>query len=350
MRTLLFTLFAGFLASCGSGGGSEIADGSGGSSGTLRVLLTDSPVDDADSVFVTIDRVQVVRIVDGEDVIDTIIDQPQEFDLLTLQNDVTAVLAETELEPGDYAGLRLIVADTANRIIIGPDSFPLRVPSGPQTGIKLNLDFTIAIDVVSELTIDFNVRKSVVKRGRNDDYLLTPSLTLVETITSGAIAGSVASSDADNPLQDAVVSVQQDGEELLSVLLTAGGAFRLAPLLEGDYDIVISATGCAPQAVTGVEVTAAQETGVGAVALDPAGTGGIAGIAPTGEGYIVVLRWEGHFLSQVAPDPDTGEFRFDDIAEGTYDLVLSLNGGEVARLDDVSVLPDGETGDLELVP
>ena len=56
-------LLLGVVASCGGGGG----DGTSGSSlqgANLRILLTDSPVDAADAVFIVIDRVDLVAIPD----------------------------------------------------------------------------------------------------------------------------------------------------------------------------------------------------------------------------------------------------------------------------------------------
>jgi len=100
---------------------------------------------------VTIDRVELVREVDGEEVFDVLVEGPLEFDLLLLQNDVFAVLAEGTFPPGRYEGIRLILesrggfpggagppqAQTVepNRIVVDDSTFPLMVPSGDRTGI-----------------------------------------------------------------------------------------------------------------------------------------------------------------------------------------------------------------------
>jgi len=108
---------------------------------------------------VTIDRVELVREVDGEEVFDVLVEGPLEFDLLLLQNDVFAVLAEGTFPPGRYEGIRLILESRGgpgnpggggfpggagppqvqtvepNRIVVDDSTFPLMVPSGDRTGI-----------------------------------------------------------------------------------------------------------------------------------------------------------------------------------------------------------------------
>ena len=64
MRHLLACALVGVAASCG-GGRSEDASGGLAGAPNLRIFLSDSPVDEADAVYVLIDRVEVVRIEDG---------------------------------------------------------------------------------------------------------------------------------------------------------------------------------------------------------------------------------------------------------------------------------------------
>ncbi len=147
----------GGVGTAGTGAGPVGASSAGGGQTTaaqtnLVVYLSDSPVDEADAVFVTVERVEVLHDEEGAQ-FEVLADDPQQFDLLTLQNDVQAVLGEGGFPPGDYAGIRLILADNGfnvgpqvnvpdatvlpNYIVTDGDASPLFTPSGTQTGIKL---------------------------------------------------------------------------------------------------------------------------------------------------------------------------------------------------------------------
>ena len=66
------------------------------------------------------------------------------------------------------------------------------VPSGDQTGLKLNRGFTILDGKVATFTIDFDVRKSVVEPQKLPGaYKLKPTLRIVEDQNAGHITGTV---------------------------------------------------------------------------------------------------------------------------------------------------------------
>lgn len=341
---------------CGSGSGSGVAN--------LRVALTDSPVDEAQAVLVSIVRVEALRMGPEGEVRETVMDDPGVFDLLQLRNDVTAVLGEGSFPPGDYFGLRIFLApsgppanpggappqgDSPHSIELAGERYPLFAPSAAQSGLKLQEDFTLEPDEITELVIDFNVRHSIVRRGRQHRYLLKPRLTLVPRVVSGAISG-VVRDDSGAALADSTVSAQQAGEEAASVRTGADGGYRISPLRAGIYDLVVTHSGRAIGVATGVEVVAQQETGGRDFALAAVATGSLAGTAPIGDAFTIVLRFDGHFLAQAAPDPDTGAFAFDGLPEGSYDLNLLEDGAVVATLPGVAVTAGAETGGLLLAP
>src|ERR1041385_2360046 len=60
------------------------------------------------------------------------------YDLLQLRNDVTTVLAtQGELAPGKISQLRLVLG-SHDSIVVAGVSHPMAVPSGMQSGIKIN--------------------------------------------------------------------------------------------------------------------------------------------------------------------------------------------------------------------
>jgi hypothetical protein len=158
------TLLAGLaLAAC------EMPPGSASEQSRIRLLLTDAPGPDIESAVVWISRAYLVPGEEGEAVVVT--DEPQEHDLLLLQNGVTALLGDASVPAGTYAQLRLVV-DSARLTLAdgftfddGSTTKSLRVPSGAQTGIKVNfaggLDLTGDVDVV----VDFDVAQNFVFQG-----------------------------------------------------------------------------------------------------------------------------------------------------------------------------------------
>lgn len=136
----------------------------------IEVLLTDAP-GEFEAVWVNVASVAIESADNGWV---TLTESPQKFDLLQLQNDVTAALGGAELEPGMYGQLRLMV-DSASVVIDGVES-SLRIASGAQTGIKINLDAAIEANMTYSLTLDYDAAKSVKSTGQG--YLMTPVISV----------------------------------------------------------------------------------------------------------------------------------------------------------------------------
>ena len=72
------------------------------------------------------------------------------------------------------------------------EQFPLYVPSGSQSGLKLNRPFKVAAGGITRLVADFDLRKSVIETpGLEPNYLLKPVLRLMDVLEVGEIAGEV---------------------------------------------------------------------------------------------------------------------------------------------------------------
>lgn len=150
--------------------------------GRVIVHLTDEPLEDFTEVYVTISRVELIG---SDDETFILADTDQVFDLLTLQNGVTALLAEKEVPEGTYAQLRLIVEDEADVRLT--DGSRVLIPSGQQTGIKVTFPaFTIDADGDTvELTVDFDVNDSFVKAGAADFYVFKPVIKAQAMVVNG---------------------------------------------------------------------------------------------------------------------------------------------------------------------
>jgi hypothetical protein len=330
------------LAACGGGS----TGGTGASTtGTLVVKMQDAPVDGAENVFVTIARVEVFRSTEEGEVREVLVDTPAQYDLLELQNGVTAVLGDGELPVGDYEAIRLIILadsktdidtfpaeDLNNYIVIDGEAYALIVPSGAQTGIKLQHDFSITADAIRELTLDFDVRQSVHRRGHQPIFNLRPTIRMIDTIVSGHITGTVTTSDASPLPEGTVVSAHQGGVEVASGFVdVVTGEYRIGPLLAGTYDLLASAPGYGFSSLLGVVVVAQQDSTGNDLTLTPAATGQVDGtLAVTTtllETVNVVARWEGFAVATVAPDPLTGAYLFDALPEGDYTIEAVFEGG-----------------------
>ena len=177
------------ISGCRGVGGDDDSRDNGG----LTIGITDGPIDGAREVVVTFTGIEVKPIDDSAQLIQFA--TPQTIDLLDFQNgDRFVLLDDYGLDPGRYNWLRLIVDDQGNASYITIDSgltFPLTIPSGGETGLKLNRGFEIAAGDVSDFTIDFDLRKSVHQEGAGD-YKLRPSLRIVDNLSTTAITGIVA--------------------------------------------------------------------------------------------------------------------------------------------------------------
>ena len=164
----------------------------------IRVLLTDAPLGEILEAHVIIERVELIG--SGERVV-LLADEAQPFDLLTLQDGVTATLAELDIPDGTYHQLRVLVHEEASVLLDDGTVEALKVPSGTQSGIKVPLPaFEVNEDVV-ELTIDFDVSASFVKRGKSGKgYIFKPVLKPIALVVNGeAVAlGEIADEGEDS--------------------------------------------------------------------------------------------------------------------------------------------------------
>ena len=142
----------------------------------VDVLLTDAP-GDFEAVWVDIASVAIESAEAGWQ---TLTDAPQKFDLLALQNDVTAALGGATLEPGTYGQLRLLVASAS--VVVGGVESPLTIASGAQTGIKIPLDQTLEADTTYSITLDYDAAKSVKTTGQG--YLMTPVIHVKDFVAT----------------------------------------------------------------------------------------------------------------------------------------------------------------------
>lgn len=150
--------------------------------GKMTVRMEDAPYD-AEAVFVQVLEVRVKyedESIGNQGWVSLATDVGI-YDLLELQNGVTAVLADNESIPvGRVSQMRMILG-TENSIVIDGITYGLLTSSQTNTGLKFNLNADIQNNENVDVLIDFDVDNSVVLQGTGS-YLLKPVIK-VENIT-----------------------------------------------------------------------------------------------------------------------------------------------------------------------
>lgn len=100
------------------------------------------------------------------------------YDLLTLQNDVSATLVNVGTLPaGRLNQFRMILGDD-NTVMVDSVYYPLATPSAQQSGLKVNLKSDFAVNTAYEVVLDFDAEKSIVQQG-NGSYSLKPVIKIL---------------------------------------------------------------------------------------------------------------------------------------------------------------------------
>ena len=177
------------LGACGGGSGAP-------GSGALSVNMADTPVDNATSVVVDFTGIELHNTNGTMTTINFA--SPKQIDLLKLQNGVTGALTQGESVPaGTYDWMRLDVLANKNTqgqsyIVLNTGAqYPLYIPSGSETGLKLVSPFTVAQGSTTRLIVEFNLRQSVTSTTDGQNYMLVPALRLENELQIGTITANI---------------------------------------------------------------------------------------------------------------------------------------------------------------
>ena len=167
----------------------------------------------------------------------------------------------------------------------------MRIPSGDETGLKLIRGFTVGVGTITDFTIDFDLRKSVVRppgqQGMTEicdgqAYFLKPVLRLVDNLEVGSISGTI----------DPTLVSQQRGTDSTVSQVAPGNVYVFGPYATGT-------TAPVPDDVDGIAADGADPIAWAMVKLDSSSNNAYTiGFAPAGN---YVLAYTGS-LDQ--PDVD----------------------------------------------
>lgn len=191
LHRLLPLVAVGFLFGlAGCPGGSSSSAGLG----SVSLSVADTPVDGLRHVVIALTE---VRLHSAAGPVSILFDNEKTVDLLAYQGTDSAKLVHGQPIPsGDYQWIELDL-DLAHSYVITKDGnqYPLVLPSGDQSGLKLMSGFNVADAGRYDFLIDFNLRKSLTKTSNPNsgtEYILNPSLRLVNLQAVGSVGGTAA--------------------------------------------------------------------------------------------------------------------------------------------------------------
>lgn len=258
LQNILAFLGLVLVAACN---GSEATSPPG--TGKVEVRLADAPADDFESATIFVSRVYLVGGGVGarEEVVSS---TKASYDLLTLQNGVTALMASANVRADTYAQVRLVV-DSAVVVLASGRKFAdgstrasLRVPSGSESGLKVNLSSPVAVEVsgTTTLLVDFSVDRSFILQGsRNEPTGVTfrPLLHALDLAIAATIRGSVAPVGVNGTVHAILGS-----DTTQTAVVNGAGNFTLRFLPPGAYTVVAVAVGFEAAVSTPVTLGAAE--------------------------------------------------------------------------------------------
>jgi len=248
LGSLLLLLAALFSVACGGPDFSyfeSITSGSNPGSTLILVWLSDSPIDAAEEVKITIERVELI----GTDGAVLLSDERRTWDLLDLQNGKRVQLAEENVPAGQYQRLRLTLATAlgqAPTIRVDGVVHPLAFHRLGAHVVEVTYPFHAPADERTEIQLDFNVRLSVSQVG--EAWQLAPTVEAVDPNAVGAVAGRITG-EFGIPIAGATVVAYRDGFEIRSTRSAPDGTYHIGLLPAGTYRIDLLAQPGASQEV-----------------------------------------------------------------------------------------------------
>jgi hypothetical protein len=254
------------LVACGGGGSSFLVPDD---TGDLIVRLADGPVDDAFAVVIQVDAVDA-RLSGALNPAYRYtrfrLDPARQIDMLEFQDGAsTRLIHETEQFADDYDWVRLVISAglmaTDSWIDTATGRHGLYLPPANSDDLLVKRSFRIPDNGVADLTIDFDLRQSIIPpRSEGDPYVLDPVLRVVDTGTAGRIEGTVdptrVAEDSCTPVVYAFAGSNVPSDDIDRIppepitegtvrLDDATGAYRytLAWLPAGDYTVALTCQG-----------------------------------------------------------------------------------------------------------
>jgi hypothetical protein len=325
------------LAGCQSSSGNAV----------MNVHLVDGPSLEYSALNLHVLKVEIQK--EGEGWI-TLGTPDVTVNLLSLTGGVEETLVDgASIPAGTYGQMRLVLGP-GNTICLQPlvaGACPagaledLKVPSGMQSGVKLNVHFVVAPDTTKDVFIDFDAHRSVFvhEAGASRQYILRPVVRAFDKVVTGALKGM---------LTDAATAAPLPGVEVMAETLDDAGkpavARRTTTATDGTYVLDLLPVGGAYWVVAQPRVAAT------AYQAGAAGAFPITETVPVVTSNVAFTKADapGGLAGTIAPVP----------AAGVTDEVMLLGTVPVASVNHTFLLRDAagavsgttETWGIDLLP
>jgi hypothetical protein len=155
------------------------------------------------------------------------------INLLDLTNGKDTLLGTIDLPAGKISQIRLKLGDN-NTLKVDGQVHDLVIPSGSQSGLKLQVHETFVEGVTYKILLDFDVARSIVLTGASQ-YKLKPVLRTITEAQTGAIKGIV------DPKESTPAIYAINGTDTLGTTYSdSTGHFLLRGIPAGTYDVHFS--------------------------------------------------------------------------------------------------------------
>lgn len=255
-RTFRYSMAAwvlGAFAACGTYAGNPDSSDEGGPIGgpppthtdkdpvqRIRVAIADAAIDDVANLYVSFARVAVSA--DGESWVDLPVSYGTGIDVAALRNGASLLLASLEeLPPADYKHILIELAPAHPVRLVRTDGTEeiLPVPHEYDGGLSVLADFTPIEGDGIQVTLDFDLRKSVVLN-ETGTLELQPTFRAVNERDARTLEGEAAQAGE-------VVCVYPKGakkntddscwDAVTSAVVGADGKFVVSFLPPGEYEL-----------------------------------------------------------------------------------------------------------------
>jgi len=233
--------------------------------GILNIWATDAPFPIAliDKAMITVVKMEL-RQEDGSGVL-VFSQDTTTIDLLALRNGVMESLASREIVPGDYDQVRLYI-DRASLLLKDGRTSTLKIPGGPQSGLKILFDPSIRIQpgMVANALLDFDLSRSFILTGNPKStgdirgFNFKPVIRAAVIDDTGIIAGKVTDLSGE-VIADAAVWVTADST-IATTYTDQEGAYAIMGIQEGTFSVTSAMEGFAAREEGGIQIRPGERT------------------------------------------------------------------------------------------
>lgn len=230
-----------------------------GFKGKLILSITDSPVD-ADAVKgvnLVLTNIEIKRKDEWKSL--KTFDQPQGINLLAFSDGKSFPIVDQLIEPGTYSEIRFSLnVSNGSALIRNPlcnieftdgTTQVFLLPNATAPEFIVSKEISIKPNQILDLTLDVDVRKSILKNNQNQ-YIFTPTVRTLTTFETGNISGRILNlTESDRIVVFAYTSGQYNAGETsgsdgirfknsITASKVKKGKFATAFLEAGAYDLV----------------------------------------------------------------------------------------------------------------